>query len=511
MGKPLRILIANRGEIAIRIARTVKELGHIPLGIYTSVDKRSLHRHFMYEDYEVSSYLDIKDIIKAAEELGADAIHPGYGFLSENPVFARKVREKHLIFIGPSPEVMELAGDKAMAKKKAEEADVPTLPWCIVKDPSDLRDFAKTYGFPVLLKAVAGGGGMGIRIVRSSDDIDKLFEQAQKEAENAFGDKRLYVEKYLENPKHIEVQILSDGENVVHLFERDCSVQRRHQKLIEEAPAPILTPEARKRITEDAVKLMRYIGYTSAGTVEMLYDMKTGKHYFMEINARLQVEHPVTEMITGIDIVAKQIEIAENNSLDLRQSDIKIHGHAIEARINAENPITMMPSPGTIIDYIEPNGPGIRVDSGVNKGSYIPPDYNPLIAKVIAWGSDRVQALKRLERALLEFTITGVETNILLLRKIIQHPDFRKGIHTTRFMDKYGKDLTNSIIEEEKIHAIAMAVVTMNSTNGFRSTFTNTASASNNSILFNSRRIQALKRRAWAYWTMFRLSVRRRK
>ncbi|WFO74530.1 ATP-grasp domain-containing protein [Desulfurococcaceae archaeon MEX13E-LK6-19] len=509
MGKRWRILIANRGEIAIRIARTVKELGHIPLGIYTSIDKKSFHRHFMSEDYEVSSYLNIKDIIKAAEELGADAIHPGYGFLSENPEFAKKVRDKGFIFIGPSPEAMELAGDKAMAKKKAEEADVPTLPWAIVKDPEDLRDFARTHGYPVLLKAVAGGGGMGIRIIRSGDDIESLFEQAQKEAENAFGDKRLYVEKYLENPKHIEVQILSDGDKVVHLFERDCSVQRRHQKLLEEAPAPILTNKERMNITEDAVKLMRYIGYTNAGTVEMLFDVKTRKHYFMEINARLQVEHPVTEMITGIDIVAKQIEIALEGSLDLKQDNIRINGHAIEARVNAENPLTMLPSPGTIVDYIEPNGPGIRVDSGVNKGSFIPPEYNPLIAKVIAWGSNREQALKRLERALLEFTITGVETNILLLRKIIQHPVFRKGIHTTKFIEYYGKSITDSILEEEKIHAIAMAIVTMNSTNGFRSALSSITSI-NNSIL-HSHRVQALKRRAWAYWTMLRSRVKRRK
>ena len=506
--KKYRVLIANRGEIAVRIARAVREAGHIPLGIYTSVDKKSFHRLFMEEDYEVSSYLDMDDIIEAAEELGADAIHPGYGFLSENPEFAEKVMKKNLVFIGATPKAMRIAGDKIMAKKIASEIGVPTLPWAIVKDPEDVKDFAKTYGYPAMIKAAGGGGGMGIRIVRSDEEVDNLFEQAEKEVENAFGDKRLYVEKYLENPKHIEVQILSDGDNVVHLFERDCSIQRRYQKIIEEAPAVILTPEERERITSDAVKLMREIGYTNAGTVEMLYDPKTRQHYFMEINARLQVEHPVTEMITGIDIVKEQLNIAFNNKLSFKQDDVKIHGHAIEARINAENPITMLPSPGTIIDYIEPSGPGIRVDSGVNKGYNVPAEYNPLIAKVIAWGSTRSEAIKRLLRALSEFTITGIETNILLLKHILSHPIFDTGLHTTRFLDEYLDEIKRNMLEEERIHAIALAIVTMKSSNGFRALLGPSVVGKVRSVY--SHRIQTLKRRAWAYWSILKSRVRRR-
>jgi len=463
----------------------------------------------MDEDYEVSSYLDMDNVIEAALELGADAIHPGYGFLSENPVFAKKVVEAGLIFIGPSPDSMSLAGDKAEAKRIASEIGVPTLPWIIVKDPNDIIEFGKTHGYPILLKAVGGGGGMGIRIVRNKAEAERLFEQASKEAENAFGDKRLYVEKFLENPKHIEVQILSDGEKVIHLYERDCSIQRRHQKLIEEAPAPTISPEERYRITSDAVKLMEHIGYRNAGTVEMLYDPKTGKHYFMEINARLQVEHPVTEMITGIDIVKEQIHIAMEGYTQLKQEDIRIYGHAIEARVNAENPVSMLPSPGTVLDYLEPNGPGIRVDSGINKGYNVPGEYNPLLAKVIAWAPNRREAIGRLIRALNEFTITGVDTNILLLKHILAHPVFQKGIHTTRFIEEQFNVLKQKMKDDEILHAIAIAVISLKSTNGFRAMIKKGSSLTY--VDKNTHRIQTLKRRAWAYWSLLKTRVRRGK
>ncbi len=498
------ILIANRGEIAIRIARSIRELGWIPLGIYTNVDKKSLHRKYMVLDYQVSSYLDIDDIIKAAQELGADAIHPGYGFLSENPEFARRVKKAGLVFIGPSPESMELAGDKVQAKIVAEKAGIPTLPWMIVKDPSDIIEFAKEHGYPVLLKAVSGGGGMGIRLIRSDEEAEKLFEQATKEAENAFGDGRLYVEKFLDNPKHIEVQILSDGDNIIHLYERDCSVQRRHQKLIEEAPAIVLNNKEREQITSDAVKLMKYLGYVNAGTVEMLFDLKTRKHYFMEINARLQVEHPVTEMITGVDIVKQQLLIALENNLPLRQRDVVMHGHAIEVRINAENPISMMPSPGTIEEYIEPNGPGIRVDSGVTKGSVVPSEYNPLIAKLIAWAPSREEAIKRMIRALTEYTITGIETNILLLRNILEHDVFLKALHTTKFLDNHINDIISKIREWEIIQAIAISVVTLRSVNGFRSMI-----PAKSLKLKDKHRLLRFKRQAWFYWSALKSRVRR--
>ncbi len=502
-----RILIANRGEIAIRIARAVRELGYIPVGIYTSVDKKSLHLRYMAKNIEVSSYLDMDSIIEAAEKAGADAIHPGYGFLSENPVFAERVEKSGIIFIGPRPEAMRLAGDKARAKEMAEKAGVPTLPWRHVEKPEHIYDFAEEHGYPLLLKAVGGGGGMGIRVIENREQVEELFEQAQKEAENAFKDKRLYVEPYLQNPKHIEVQILSDGSTVIHLYERDCSVQRRHQKIIEEAPAPILGKREREAITSDAVKLMEHIGYTSAGTVEMLYDPERRQHYFMEINARLQVEHPVTEMITGVDIVKEQINIAFLGETGLRQSDIRIHGHAIEARIYAENPITMIPSPGTIIYYREPGGPGIRVDSGIDKGTFVPSEYNPLVSKVIAWGKDRGEALRRLERALSEYIITGIATNIPLIKAIIRHAEFREGRHTTGFLKHAYSSITRGLDDMAKIHVIATVAIAYKAGNSFKKALIKAHQYTTEDGI--DRRIQSLKRRAWFYWSMLRTRSRR--
>ncbi len=506
----IRILIANRGEIAIRIARSIKEMGFSPLGIYTRLDKNSLHRRFMVEDAEIGSYLDIDEIIEAAEELGADAIHPGYGFLSENVEFAKRVVERGFIFIGPSPETMALAGDKVKAKKVAFKVGVPTLPWRIAENIDDVREFAEEHGYPLMLKAVGGGGGMGIRIIHNEEELDKLYEQARKEAENAFKDPRLYVEPYLEGPKHIEVQILGDGERAIHLYERDCSVQRRHQKIIEEAPAVILSPEERKKITGDAVKLMKTIKYMGAGTVEMLYDMKRKQHYFMEINARLQVEHPVTEMITGIDIVKQQIIIALEERLRLKQRDVKIMGHAIEARINAENPVTLMPSPGTIKQYIEPSGPGVRVDSGVVAGSTVSSEYNPLIAKLIVMGRDRREAILRLNRALDEYIITGIQTNIPLIKSIIKHPVFLKALHTTNFLDKHMDDIIMSIKKREILHAAILVASAYKGGTKLRSRIVSSSRYAPYTDGLEPARLESLKRRAWIYWTLLRTRVRKR-
>ncbi|ADI31799.1 acetyl-CoA carboxylase biotin carboxylase subunit [Staphylothermus hellenicus] len=507
----LRILIANRGEIAVRIARSVKELGFIPLGIYTAEDKNSLHRKYMAEDIEVPSYLDIDEIVDAAIELGSDAVHPGYGFLSENPLFSKRIIEKGFIFIGPPPEIMELAGDKVRAKEMAAKAGVPTLPWMVVDDPKEVLEFGKEHGFPVILKAAGGGGGMGIRIVKRKEDVERLFEQARKEAENAFKDQRLYVEPYIENPKHIEVQILGDGDNYVHLYERDCSLQRRHQKIVEEAPSPILNNSLRKTITGDAVKLASFIKYVNAGTVEMLFDMKTKKHYFMEINARLQVEHPVTEMITGIDIVKQQIIIATEGALSLKQRRIRMHGHSIEARINAENPITLMPSPGTIRTYNEPSGPGVRVDSGVTSGSYVSTEYNPLISKLIVWGTNRIEAIRRMKRALNEYIITGIQTNIPLLKAIINHPVFISGTHTTKFLEKHWKDIKENIKEKELLHIAILLALAAKGDSRIRSQL---VSGSRFAAYMNGvehTRVESIKRRAWLYWAMLKGRVSRKR
>ncbi len=506
-----RILIANRGEIAVRIARSIKELGYIPLGVYTRVDKQALHRRFMAEDAEIPSYLDMDEIIDAAIRLGADAIHPGYGFLSENPLFAEKIVKKGLIFIGPPPEIMRLAGDKVMAKKQAEEAGIPTLPYMVVDDPDDIVEFAEKHGYPVIIKAVGGGGGMGMRIVRSSGEAEDMYEQARKEAENAFKDPRLYVEPYIENPKHIEVQILGDGENIIHLYERDCSIQRRHQKIIEEAPAVVLSSRERKALLNDAVELMKHIKYVNAGTVEMLYDMKRKKHYFMEINARLQVEHPVTEMITGIDIVKQQIRIALDGSLSLKQRSIKMHGHAIEARINAENPLSLMPSPGRITRYLEPSGPGVRVDSGVAYGVDVPGEYNPLIAKLIAWGINRAEAINRLHRALNEYLILGVQTNIPLLKAIIENPVFRRGLHTTRFMEEERERLIEYIRRLELLHATILVAVAAKADAKLKAKIiSGTRYASYIDGTIHPHR-EAIKRKAWVYWVLLRSRVGRKK
>ncbi len=510
-GMTYRILIANRGEIAIRIARSVHELGLTPLGIYTNIDKKSLHRRFMEEDREVSSYLDMDDIIDAAIELGADAIHPGYGFLSENPSFAEKIVPKGIDFIGPPPEILRLAGDKVRAKMEAEKAGIPTLPWRNVEDADDIIEFAEEHGYPVLLKAVGGGGGMGMRIVRGPGEAERLYEQSRKEAENAFDDPRIYVEPYIESPKHIEVQILGDGDKVIHLYERDCSVQRRHQKIIEEAPAPTLAQSIRRRIIEDAVKLMEHIGYINAGTVEFLYDQRNRKHYFMEINARLQVEHTVTEMITGIDIVKQQILITYNGSLTLSQRRIGVRGHAIEARINAENPVTLTPSPGTITHYSEPGGFGIRVDSGVMEGSVVPAEYNPLIAKLIVWGSDRGEAIGRLRRALKEYIISGIQTNKPLIEAIINNPVFVKGLHTTSFLSEERDRIIEYIRRKEILHAALLAALAYKAKPEIKAKIVSGSRYASYTDGLTYARTESLKRKAWIYWALLRSRVSRRK
>ncbi len=444
-----RVLIANRGEIALRIIYALKELGIESVAVYSEADEHSLHVQFA--DYAIrigpppaqESYLNIARIISAAEVAGVDAIHPGYGFLAENPEFAQVVEESGFVFIGPPSNVMAMMGDKIEAKRAMREAGVPVLPGVDepIWDVQKAVDIAESMGYPVIIKAAAGGGGRGMRIARTPDELVENFKVARAEAAAAFGDPRLYIEKYIERPRHIEIQLLGDNYgNVIHLGERECSIQRRHQKLMEESPSPAVDEELRQRIGEAAVRGAKAIGYRSAGTMEFLMD-SDGNFYFMEMNTRIQVEHPVTEMVTGIDLVKQQILIAAGEKLEYQQSDVKIQGHAIEARINAEDPeMNFAPFPGRVTLFHKPGGPGIRIDTHVFAGYTIPPHYDSLVAKLIAHGRDRTEAISRLRRSLDEFIIDGIKTTIPFHRKITEHPDFIAGNLDTHFIERMGEN-----------------------------------------------------------------------
>ena len=433
-----KILIANRGEIAVRILRACRELGVRAVAVYSEADRAALHVRLADEAYPIGpapsreSYLSIEKIVGVARAAGCDAVHPGYGFLAENAAFARACGEASITFIGPSPEAMEQLGSKTAARHVARATGVPTVPGTL--DPIENANAAlaasKPIGFPVVLKAVAGGGGKGMRLVENEAAISSAWRDASSEAQNAFGDGRLYIEKYLLRPRHIEIQILGDHHgNIVYLGERECSVQRRYQKVIEEAPSPVMTPELRRAMGESAVKLARAGKYANAGTVEFLVDAERN-FYFLEMNTRLQVEHPVTEMVTGLDLVKLQIRIAAGERLPLAQNDIALRGHAIECRIYAEDPDNnFFPSPGKIIERRVPAGPGIRLDDGVYAGWTVPNEYDPLLSKLIAWGADRTEAIARLTRALAEHYATGIRTNVGLFRRILATRDFQNGRH----------------------------------------------------------------------------------
>ncbi|MEM1880202.1 MAG: biotin carboxylase N-terminal domain-containing protein [Desulfurococcaceae archaeon] len=505
---PYRVLVANRGEIAIRIAKTVREMGLTPLGIYTKEDVYSLHRRFMFEDREVSSYLDIKDIVDVAVEMGADAVHPGYGFLSENPEFAGEVLRKGLVFVGPSPQIIGMAGDKTAAKVYAEKMGIPTLPWTEASKLEDVVEFARVHGYPVIIKAAGGGGGRGSRVVWREKDVETAFEVARKEAERAFKDPRLFVEPYIAKAKHIEVQVIGDGSTVVHLFERECSIQRRFQKIVEEAPSPSLNPDERGKVHEYAVALASGLRYVNAGTVEFVFDVDRREFYFMEINTRIQVEHPVTEMITGIDIVKKQIEVALYGVLDLRQSDITRRGHAIEVRIYAENPLTGEPSPGRITRYVEPVGPGVRVDTGVTEGSIVTDRYDPLISKLIVWGPDRFVALRRLEKALSEYIIEGVSTNIKQLKLMIASAEFVNASYTTAFYEKNEAYLKSKLLDEATLHSVIASALLEFKDEGCKTLLRKTRGLKE---ILETPRAEKLKRSAWYYYVVLRGAIERAK
>jgi acetyl-CoA carboxylase biotin carboxylase subunit len=439
-----KVLIANRGEIALRIHRACHEMGIKTVAVHSTADTDAMHVRLADETICIGpppaneSYLNVPNIISAAELSHADAIHPGYGFLSENARFAEIVELHNIIWIGPKPEHIRIMGDKIEAKRTAAKLGLPLVPGSDgpVEGFEEARGIAAEAGYPVIIKAASGGGGRGMKVVRSEDELESQMMQARSEAKNAFGDETVYLEKYLGDPRHIEFQVFGDGEgNAVHLGERDCSLQRRHQKVLEEAPSPVISAEQRERMGSIVAKAMADMGYRGAGTIEFLYE--NGEFYFIEMNTRLQVEHPVTEMITGIDLVREQIRIAAGEGLSCRQEDVNLRGHAIECRINAEDPRTFVPSPGLVKNYVAPGGMHVRVDSGLYAGYKVPPYYDSMIAKLIVYGSTRERCIMRLRRALEEFVVEGMKTTIPLHQKLIDDPEFREGSYTIKWLEEW--------------------------------------------------------------------------
>ena len=439
-----KVLIANRGEIALRVILACKEMGLKTVAVHSEADRDALHVRYADDDVCIGpaqsrqSYLSISSIIAAAEITGADAIHPGYGFLAENAHFAEIVGECRMTFIGPTPNAIRLMGDKAKARETAKAAGVPILPGSDgpLRSIEEAREVARSIGYPVILKASAGGGGRGMRICGNDADLDGAFETARSEAERAFGVADVYLEKYLERPRHIEIQVFGDTYGrIVSLGERDCSIQRRHQKLIEESPSPALTEELRRRMGEAAVKLCRAVDYVNAGTIEFLF--QDGEFYFMEMNTRIQVEHPVSEQVTGIDLVKEQIRVAAGEKLSVPEGDFRLRGHSIEFRINAEDPRTFAPNPGKIREFHQPGGPGVRVDTAAYRDYVIPPHYDSLVAKLVVTGKNRAEAIARGRRALELFIVEGIKTTIPLHRAILDNERFIAGDFSTRFLDTF--------------------------------------------------------------------------
>ncbi|MDP5120672.1 MAG: acetyl-CoA carboxylase biotin carboxylase subunit [Spirosomaceae bacterium] len=460
-----KILVANRGEIALRIMRTAREMGIKTVAVYSEIDRTAPHTLYADEAYFIGaspskeSYLIGERIIEVAKKANADAIHPGYGFLSENAEFSEAVTNAGLIFIGPSGESIRTMGDKISAKQTVEKYDIPLVPGVAraVEDKTEAKQIAEQVGYPVLIKASAGGGGKGMRVVENSEEFDEQMNRAVSEAIQAFGNGAVFIEKFITKPKHIEIQVVADKHgNVVHLFERECSVQRRHQKVVEEAPSSCLTPEIREAMGQCAVQVAKSCNYHGAGTVEFIVDEKLN-FYFLEMNTRLQVEHPVTELITGIDIVKEMIHIAEGKELSVKQEHLKIIGHAIEVRICAEDPDNnFLPDVGTLQTYRRPQGNGIRIDDGVEEGMTIPIFYDPMIGKLIAYGENRNEAIQKLTRAIDEFQISGIKTTLPFGKFVINHPAFKSGNFDTRFVSLYFKpdeEKKSTDSENEKIAA----------------------------------------------------------
>jgi acetyl-CoA carboxylase biotin carboxylase subunit len=439
-----KLLIANRGEIALRIHRACHEMGIKTVAVHSTADTDAMHVRLADETVCIGpppaseSYLNIANIISAAEVTHADAIHPGYGFLSENAQFAEIVESHNIVWVGPKPEHIRVMGDKVEAKRTAAKLGLPLVPGSEgpVEGPEEARAVAAETGYPLIVKAASGGGGRGMKIVRSEAELDSQMSQARQEAKSAFGDDTVYIEKYLGDPRHIEFQVFGDGEgNAIHLGERDCSIQRRHQKVIEEAPSPVITAEQRERMGGIVAKAMADMGYRGAGTIEFLYE--NGEFYFIEMNTRLQVEHPVTELISDIDLVAEQIRVAQGDGLSVTQGQVQLHGHAIECRINAEDPQTFTPSPGLVKNFVAPGGMHVRVDSGLYAGYKVPPYYDSMIGKLIVYGIDRDSCIRRLKRALEEFVVEGMKTTVPLHQRIIATDEFKAGDYTIKWLESW--------------------------------------------------------------------------
>lgn len=464
-----KILIANRGEIALRIMRSAKEMGIKTVAVFSEADRNALHVRYADEAVCIGpapsnqSYLVGSKIIDACKRTGAEAIHPGYGFLSENPAFAKEVKAAGLTLIGPTPEAMEIMGNKLSAKAAALKYNIPMVPGTeeAIDNIDEAKNRAVEVGFPILIKAAAGGGGKGMRIVEKVEDFEEQMQLAVSEATSAFGDGAVFIERYVTSPRHIEIQILGDTHgNIVHLFERDCSVQRRHQKVVEEAPSSVLTPEIREKMGKCAVDVARSVSYVGAGTVEFILDENLD-FFFLEMNTRLQVEHPVTEMITGLDLVKEQIKIARGEALSFKQEDLKISGHAMELRVYAEDPLNnFLPDIGTLQTYQTPKGYGVRVDDGFEQGMEIPIYYDPMIAKLITYGKDRTEAIERMIRAIAEYDITGIQTTLSFGNFVMQHPAFVSGQFDTHFVSKYfNQESLKSEDEQEAMIAAISAVL----------------------------------------------------
>jgi len=484
-----KILVANRGEIALRIMRSAKEMGIKTVAVFSEADRNALHVRYADEAICIGpapsnqSYLVGSKIIDACKLTGAQAIHPGYGFLSENPAFAQQVKDAGLTLIGPTPEAMEIMGNKLSAKAAALKYNIPMVPGTeeAITDIEEAKQRAIEVGFPILIKAAAGGGGKGMRIVEKADDFEEQMHLAVSEATSAFGDGAVFIERYVTSPRHIEIQVLGDTHgNIVHLFERECSVQRRHQKVVEEAPSSVLTPEIREKMGKCAVDVARSVSYVGAGTVEFILDENLD-FFFLEMNTRLQVEHPVTEMITGLDLVKEQIKIARGEALSFKQEDLKISGHAMELRVYAEDPLNnFLPDIGTLQTYQTPKGYGVRVDDGFEQGMEIPIYYDPMIAKLITFGKDRTEAIERMIRAIDEYDITGIQTTLGFGKFVMQHPAFVSGKFDTHFVGKYftADSLKNENEQEAMIAALSAVLLLQKQQNSTQASVTETTKKS---------------------------------